>query len=52
MRRIISIVVRVVLSMTLLVFVWLNAHWSVALIMTLITLRFELEDYSKQKEMK
>lgn len=34
--------IRLILSITLLVFVWLNAHWSVAILLTLQGLNNEL----------
>ena len=48
MLSLISAIIRTAITITLLVFVWLNAHWAVALFITLISIRFEIEDYIKK----
>jgi len=34
--------IRIILTIVILGFVWLNAHWSVALTLTLITIAIEI----------
>lgn len=40
---------RILLVIILLIFVWLNAHWSVSIFLTLASIRFELEDWNTNK---
>lgn len=35
-------IVRIILTIVILIFVWLNAHWSVALALTLISVGIEI----------
>jgi hypothetical protein len=42
-----SLVIRILLSIVLLIFVWRNAHWSVALSLTLIIISIELATYNR-----
>ncbi len=39
--------IRLTLTVILLVFVWMNAHWSVSLILTLIATNLELQEIAK-----
>lgn len=41
--------IRFLIEFTILVFIWKNAHWSVAMFCTLISLRFWLVDYIKPR---
>jgi len=47
MRKLILTIIRISLTIVILIFVWLNAHWAVALLLTLASIRFECEDYIK-----
>jgi len=40
----ISFLCRCILNVAILYFVWRNAHWSVALLLTMCDVRFEIED--------
>ena len=40
---------RILLVIILLIFVWLNANWSVSIFLTLASIRFELEDWNTNK---
>lgn len=43
-RIIITKGIRILLTVTILFFIWLNTHWSIALFATLISVKIELED--------
>lgn len=47
---VIGYLIRASLVTWIIVLVWLNSHWSVALVLTLITFRFEIEYYIKEIE--
>jgi len=49
MRKLILTIIRISLTIVILIFVWLNAHWAVALLLTLASIRFECEDYIKSR---
>ena len=40
--------IRIALTIVILTFVWLNAHWSVALTLTLITIAIEIAADNKR----
>ena len=42
-------IIRLILTATLLVFVWLNAHWSVALCLTLNAAGWEVVAYQLKR---
>ncbi|MFA9262954.1 MAG: hypothetical protein ACEQSB_06440 [Undibacterium sp.] len=44
MSKTIQTIIRIILSILLLLVVWGNAHWSVALCLTLIMIRNEIHD--------
>jgi len=45
----IPLILRAVLTVTLLYFVWRNSHWSVALSLTLISIEIEAQNYNIRK---
>ncbi len=51
-NKLIPDIIRYVLTVALLVFVFLNSHWAVALSITLITIRCEIVDRSILKIVK
>lgn len=43
MKKYLKLIVRELLTITLLIFVWLNSHWSVSLAITLLVIGQEIE---------
>ena len=44
-----AIALRIVITIIILIFVWMNSHWSVALVLSLLSLRAELQDAERER---
>lgn len=48
-KKVLPIIIKVILFIVLLYFVWRNSHWSVALALTLISMAIETTNYNVKK---
>ena len=46
-NKVVSVIVRLLLSLILIVIIFKNSHWSVGIFCTLVTLKIELEGLLK-----